>query len=256
MPKGQKKTATAAPAAATPCRKCPLRKYEVFRSFADHELEFIQTFKSGELVLEAGNTIFSEGTNSPHLYTVLSGWTFKYKTLEDGRRQIINFALPGDFIGLQASLLDAITHSVEALTDVVLCVFPREKLWTLFNKHAGLSYDVTWLAAREESILGDYLLSVGQRRAEERIAFVLLQLFERARQVGLVRNNSLALPITQEHLADTIGFSLVHTNKTLKKLRKNGGFRWTGSSFDLLDEEKLVDIVGHTLPTDRTRPLL
>jgi CRP-like cAMP-binding protein len=164
MGKSRAKPATKAPV-ATPCVKCPLRKVEVFRKFTDEELAFVSFFKSGELVLDAGNTIFSEGTNSPYLYTVLSGWAFKYKTLEDGRRQVLNFALPGDFIGLQASIFEAITHSVEALTDVVLCVFPREKLWSLYKKHAGLAFDVTWLGAREESILGDYLLTVGQRRA-------------------------------------------------------------------------------------------
>ena len=115
-----------------------------------------------------------------------------------------------------------IGHSIEALTDVTLCVFPREKLWSLYEKHTGLAFDVTWLGAREESILGDYLLTVGQRRADERIAFVLLHLFHRARQLGLTKGNAVALPITQEHLADTIGFSLVHTNKTLKQLRKTG----------------------------------
>lgn len=256
MAKGRKKPSTAPAQMATPCLKCPLRKIDIFRKFAEEELAFIQSFKSGELVLEAGSTIFSEGTNSPHLYTVLSGWAFKYKTLEDGRRQVINFALPGDFIGLQASILDSISHSVEALTDVVLCVFPREKLWSLYNKHAGLAFDVTWLAAREESILGDYLLSVGQRRAGERIAFVLLHLFRRARQLGLVRGNTLKLPLTQEHLADTIGFSLVHTNKTLKALRKMGAVKWAGSIFELLDEDKLVDMVGHAAASSEVRPFL
>jgi CRP/FNR family transcriptional regulator, anaerobic regulatory protein len=240
----------------TPCTKCPLRKIDTFRKFSADELTFISSFKSGELTLEAGATIFSEGTNSPHLYTVLSGWTFKYKTLGDGRRQVLNFALPGDLIGLQASVLDTISHSIDALTDVVLCVLPREKLWTLYEKHASLAFDVTWLAAREESILGDYLVTVGQRRAGERIAFVLLHLFQRARQLGLVRGNTLTLPLTQEHLADTIGFSLVHTNKTLKQLRRIGAFRWTGSTFELLDEEKLVDMVGHLAGIAGVRPFL
>lgn len=240
----------------TPCTKCPLRKVDIFRKFTEEELVFVNGFKQGELVLEAGSTIFSEGTNSPHLYTVLSGWAFKYKTLEDGRRQLLNFALPGDFLGLQASIFDSIGHSIEALTDVVLCVFPREKLWTLYEKHAGLAFDVTWLGAREESILGDYLVTVGQRRAGERIAFVLLHLFQRARQLGLVRGNTLTLPLTQEHLADTIGFSLVHTNKTLKQLRRIGAFRWTGSTFELLDEDKLVDMVGPLASIGGVRPFL
>lgn len=255
MAKSPKKAVRTAPV-ATPCVRCPLRKLEVFRKFTAEELAFVSSFKSGELVLEAGSTIFSEGTNSPYLYTVLSGWAFKYKTLEDGRRQVLNFALPGDFIGLQASIFDSITHSIEAMTDVVLCVFPREKLWTLYRKHAGLAFDVTWLGAREESILGDYLLTVGQRRAGERIAFVLLQLFQRARQLGLARNNVISLPMTQEHLADTIGFSLVHTNKSLKHLRRMGCFKWVGSTFELIDEEKLEALVGPMAGMGGVRPFI
>lgn len=255
MVKARKKTIDKAPV-VTPCAKCPLRRVDIFRKFTEEELAFVASFKSGELALDAGNTVLSEGTNSPHLYTLLSGWAFKYKTLEDGRRQVLNFALPGDFIGLQASIFDTIGHSIEALTDVVLCVFPREKLWTLYEKHAGLAFDVTWLGAREESILGDYLVTVGQRRAGERIAFVLLHLFQRARQLGLVRGNTLTLPLTQEHLADTIGFSLVHTNKTLKQLRKTGAFKWTGSIFEIVDEKKLASMVGQVAAVGGVRPFL
>jgi CRP-like cAMP-binding protein len=147
-------------------------------------------------------------------------------------------------------------HSVETLTDVVLCAFPREKLWTLFERHAGLAFDVTWLAAREEAILGDYLLSVGQRRASERIAFVLLQLFRRARQVGMVRDNTVTFPFTQEHLADTIGFSLVHTNKSLKRLQSAGHFKWLNARFKLLDEEKLEAMASTTPFVETLRPFL
>ncbi len=236
--------------------KCPLRKVEIFRKFTDEELAFVSSFKSGELVLDAGNTIFGEGTNSPYLYTVLSGWAFKYKTLEDGRRQVLNFALPGDFIGLQASIFEAITHSIEAPSDVVLCVFPREKLWSLYKEHTGLAFDVTWLGAREELILGDYLVTVGQRRAGERVAFVLLHLFQRARQLGLARGNTITQPITQEHQADTIGFSLVHTNKTLKQLRRTGAFKWVGTTFELLDEEKLAAMVGQVASIGGVRPFI
>jgi CRP/FNR family transcriptional regulator, anaerobic regulatory protein len=255
MPKARRNTNHRAPV-ATPCTRCPLRGIPIFRKFTAEELAFVSTLKSGELVLEAGSTIFSEGSNSPHLYTVLSGWAFKYKTLEDGRRQVLNFALPGDFIGLQASIFDHIGHSIEALTDVVLCVFPREKLWTLYEKHAGLAFDITWLAAREESILGEYLTAVGQRRAGERIAFVLLHVFQRARQLGLAKGSTMTLPITQEHLADTVGFSLVHTNKTLKRLRRSGAFKWTGPNFELVDEKKLIELVGPLAAPGGLRPFI
>jgi len=71
-----------------------------------------------------------------------------------------------------------------------------------------------------------------------------------------VRGNTLNLPLTQEHLADTIGFSLVHTNKTLKQLRKTGAFKWTGSTFELLDERKLAEMVGQVTAAGGIRPFL
>src|SRR4029079_6053041 len=89
----------------------------------------------GQLNVEAGASIRLQGANSAHLYTILSGWTFRYKTLPDGRRQILNYALPSDLIGLQGSVNDEMQHSVEALTDVMLCVFPREKLWDLYSNY-------------------------------------------------------------------------------------------------------------------------
>ena len=74
--------------------------------------------------MQAGGIILSEHENSANLYTVLPGWALKYKSVEDGRRQVTNYGLPGDLLGLQASVFDAMHHSVEALTDVTLCILP------------------------------------------------------------------------------------------------------------------------------------
>ena len=98
-----------------PCEKCPIRQLKAFRPFTPEELDFVRTFKSGELTVDPRATILQEGTSSTHLFTVLQGWAFRYKTLPDGRRQLLNFALPGDFLGLQASLFKEMSHSVEAL---------------------------------------------------------------------------------------------------------------------------------------------
>lgn len=244
------------PPGVTPCDKCPIRKLEGFRRFTPEELAFMLEFKSGELAVEPGTTVLSEGSDGPHLYTVLSGWVFKYKTLEDGRRQVINFGLPGDLIGLQASMFDVMTHSVEALTDVTLCILPRAKMWPLYKNFEGLAFDVTWLAAREEMLLSDYLATVGQRNSIERVAFVLLDLFRRAQRSGLVKKDEMTLPIAQQLLADTIGFSLVHTNKMLQKLRRTGCFNWTNSTFVMRDEAKLAGIAMASEPIERVRPFL
>jgi CRP-like cAMP-binding protein len=117
-----------------------------FRAFSAEELAFVSKFKRGELVAETGATILAEGSHSAQLFTLLSGWAFRFKTLPDGRRQILNYCLPGDLIGLQGSVIGAMEHSVEALSPVVLCVFQRDGLGDLYRRQPGLSFDVTWLA--------------------------------------------------------------------------------------------------------------
>lgn len=239
-----------------PCDKCPLRTYPVLRDFTPEELEFISTFKSGELSVEAGANILLQGTNAAHLYTVLSGWAFRYKTLPDGRRQILNYALPADFLGLQGSVSDEMQHSVEALTDMLLCVFPREKLWDLYTRYPTLSFDVTWLAAREEQFLDEQLLSVGRRTSLERTAYVLMHLFIRAEEVGMTKGNKIQFPFTQQHLADTLGMSLVHMNKTLKRLTATKTVRWKDKVFEILDRDALVQVAGYEGTPRHRRPFI
>jgi CRP/FNR family transcriptional regulator, anaerobic regulatory protein len=77
-----------------PCERCPLRKVKIFRPFTPEELAFVSTLKTGELRVEAGSMLFLEGMSSAHLYTVLSGWAFRYKLLSDGRRQILRYCFP------------------------------------------------------------------------------------------------------------------------------------------------------------------
>jgi len=239
-----------------PCESCPLRALPHFRPFTAGELKFVSTFKQGELAAAAGTTILAEGAHSAHLFSLLSGWAFRYKALPDGRRQILNYALPADLVGLQGSLMDETEHSVEALTDVRLCVFPRERLWDLYSKFPSLAFDVTWLAAREEQLLDEHLLAIGQRSALERTAYVLLLLFMRAQEVGLASANSVQFPFTQQHLADTLGMSLVHTNKTLKRLYAAGAVRWRDRVFEIIDREALVKIAGGDVSQPRKRPFI
>jgi len=163
----------------------------VFRSFSRTELDFVTRFKSGEMKVEGGATVLMSGTRSPHLFTVLSGWGYREKTLEDGRRSILNFVLPGDLVGLQSALFCEMNHSVEALTDMTLCVFQRSDIEALFRREPGLAFTVVWHAARAERILDEHLLSVGRRSAAERIAYLMVFLLERARGLDLVEPGSV-----------------------------------------------------------------
>lgn len=236
------KTAVGTTALKYPCERCPLRKLKAFRAFTPEELEFVKTFKSGELVVGPRATILHEGTSSTHLFTILQGWAFRYKSLPDGRRQLLNFALPGDFLGLQASLFKEMSHSVEALGEMLLCVFPRDRLFELFKDYPSLAFDVTWLGSREEQMLDRHLLSIGRRTALERTAYLLLHLHSRANAVGLAPRNRFSPPITQQHLADALGLSIVHTNKTLKRLSDRKIISWKSRTLEIIDIDALREI--------------
>jgi CRP-like cAMP-binding protein len=197
-----------------------------------------------------------EGESSPHLYTLLTGWMYRHKSLPDGRRQILNYTLPGDFVGMQSAALKEMQHSVEALTDVRLCVFPREKLWSLYSTQPGLGFDLTWLVSREEKMLDDHLLSVGRRSAIERMAYFVMLLHRRVRDVGLLTKNGIELPVNQQHVADTLGLSIVHTNKTLRKLYNLGVISWRQRTLAVLKEAELARIARFEESPKQLRPFI
>lgn len=210
---------------AQPCEECRLRRSPAFVAVPDEEMLVIQKFRRGTRLVPTGGTIVAEDRASAQLFTLYSGWAFRYKTLSDGRRQILNFLLPGDFVGLQDEFADGHTHGVEALTDTALCVFERGQLWELFHSRPKLGYDITWLAAREEKMVDDNLVTAGRRNAAERVAMLLMHLFRRAERAGMVRDGWAEFPLNQQHLADALGLSLVHTNKTLRRLQRLGLYR-------------------------------
>ncbi|HTM79339.1 MAG TPA: Crp/Fnr family transcriptional regulator [Devosia sp.] len=244
------------PGRRVPCEQCPLRAMPHFRAFETTELQFVSSFKTGELVAETGATILSEGAHSPHLYTLLSGWAFRYKSLPDGRRQILNYMLPGDLVGLQGSIVGEMDHTVEALSPLVLCVFQRDRLSELFSNHPGLGFDIAWLAAREERMLDDHLLSLGRRTAMERAAYLIAFLHQRAAAVGFDDSKPLHIPITQQHVADTLGLSIVHTNKTLRKLADRKLIRWLDRACAVLDVAGLMNVAAWEGLPERKRPLI
>jgi CRP-like cAMP-binding protein len=207
----------------TPCRACPVRSLSAFTKLTEDKIDFIQSMKTNHLQQDAGSWIIHAG-QSAELYTLFSGWAFRFKTLPDWRRQILNFMLPGDLVGLQASLLSNALYDVEALTAVELCVFPRSKAWQLFERMPELAFDLTWLGAREESQVDDNLTTVGARSATEKVAALIIGLYRRADVLKMVRERTLLFPLSQQHIADALGLSLVHTNKTINKLRRMGVF--------------------------------
>jgi len=237
------------------CSECQLRQNPLFLEQTVQEHTLVQSLKRRELRLEAGETLIHEGQTDAPLYTLHSGWAFRFKTLSDGRRQILSFLLGGDFIGVQQKMGDASAHGVVTLTESVFCVFQRDSLWELHRQSPTMGFNITWLTAHEESLVDDTLLSVGRRSAEERIAMLLILLFKRAAALQADGGASgVVFPLTQQHIADGLGLSLVHTNKTLRKLERRGLHQLEEGRLYMRDVKalsRLADLYGDGRPPQR-----
>ena len=240
----------------TDCSRCPLRQMDVFCDMNADEVAFMTRFKTGELEAQPGTEIMAQGQSSTHLLTCLKGMGVRYKTLEDGRRQVIGFVLPGDFVGLQAGVMDAMGHTVEAVTDMRLCTFNRSDLWTLFTSHPGRAYDLTRVAAMEEVFLGEALSVVGQLDARAKVAWALHRFYHRLSAVGLGGDNNVPLPFRQQDLADALGLSLVHTNKTLARLREAQIATWSDNRLTIHDFGTLARLAHAEDDETPQRPLI
>ncbi|WP_157059036.1 Crp/Fnr family transcriptional regulator [Loktanella sp. 5RATIMAR09] len=241
---------------ATKCKQCPLRLQHQFLPMSQDEVNAMQRFKVGELVVDAGAPILMQGSNSPQLFTALHGMGLRYKYLENGQRQVVNFILPGDFIGLQAGVMGEMGHSVEATTKMTLCVFNRSAIWNFFKDNPERAFSVTWLAAIEEHFLGDALATVGQRDALQSVAWALAKVYLRGQQLNMVSKSQMPLPFRQQDLADALGLSLVHTNKTLAKLRNRQLAQWSDGVLSIADIDKLAAVAMIEDTTLPPRPLL
>mgnify|MGYP000002861706 FL=1 len=239
------------------CIDCPLQDCPGLRPLEEHQLAFMQGFKEGEVALARGDLLISEGQSHQQLYTLLGGVLIRWRSLDDGRRQIVNFMFPGDLLGLQSAFDEPAAHAVEALVDARLCRFPRGRFTELIASHPGLGYDITWLAAQEETALEGHIVSLGQRSARERVAYLAVWLIDRARATCLADNgNRVGLPITQVQIADMLGLSLVHTNRTLRQLLREGLVEWKSREIRIPDLDHTAEFAQYDRGAARARPFI
>jgi len=244
------------------CETCALRCTPIFAPFTAEELAFMLEFRDGEVQLAPGEILFEEGQPLAHFYTVLSGQGGRYKMLENGERQMVNFVFPGDMAGLSGSLTGETGATFQAASAMLLCRFRKSRLPELFRDFPERAYALTWIAAAEEHFLGEVIATLGRRNALQRMAWALLHIHQRLSVLGL-RNAEGAVPFPYRQvdladalgdLADALGLSLVHTNKTLARLR--GWVEIEGRRLRVKDETVLAEL-GLTEPQmPRLRPLL
>ena len=188
--------------------------------------------------------ILSEGERPDHVHVIVEGWAARYKTLRDGSRQIVAYLIPGDFCDLHVAVLGQMDHGIVALTRCRVAYIPSHDLDALTSDHSGLTKALWWATLVDEGVLREWILNVGRRDAYERIAHLLCEMHARMKLVGLVEDDRLALPLTQEQLADTTGLTAVHVNRTLQRLRKEGLIELGQGMLTILDVGALREAAG------------
>lgn len=225
------------------CQSCPARVDGLCEG--PGVFEVVAQFKSGDRVIEAGRDLFSIGEPCEAIYNVVEGWLFLYNLLEDGRRQILYFALPGAVLGFHPGRGAIATYSAQALTDAIVCVVPRESLDPLSRQHPEVGMRLVWLISRGLSLAYDHLTSIGRHPARQRVAHLLLELYIRYRmQWPGSRIEEMHLPLTQEHIGDATGLTGVHVSRVLRDLRKDGIVDFRYRRLRILDPDKLIDVAG------------
>jgi CRP/FNR family transcriptional regulator len=240
----------------TDCVDCPLRCRPVFAPMTAEELDFMRRFKAGERTVPTGSEVVSQGQTSSALFTVLSGMAVRSIHLPEGQRQVISFVFPGDLIGLQSGLMGEARHSVTAVTDMVLCHFPRNRVWDLFTSQPARAYDLTWIAAVEEHFLGETVATLGQRDATQRVAWALVRIWRRLAALGMDQEGSVPFPFRQHDLADALGLSIVHTNRVIGALRRSGLAEIVGRRLILHDHATLAALAQLDMDKEEVRPIL
>lgn len=219
-----------------------LRKLEHFTRLSATDRGVLNRV-AGERVrrLGAREDILREGERPQDVNLVLSGWACRYKQMEDGRRQIVAFFLPGDLCDLNVYILREMDHSVGTLTPVTVAEISRSTLEEVTLGHPRIVQALWWETLVNMAIQREWTLNLGQRSAFERTAHLLCELFLRLRTVGLTENGRCELPITQAELADATGLSAVHANRTLQDLRGAGLIALKGRALHIPDFRALAD---------------
>ncbi len=196
----------------------------------------------------AGEDLASQGERPMHSTLVVSGLTARYSTVEDGGRQITGLHIAGDFVDLHSFPLQLMDHSVTAITACEVVTFPHKALRSITENHPHLTRVLWLLTLLDGAIHRQWMVAKGRLTADEQMAHLFCEQFVRAEVAGLTRGQSYWFPLTQMQLGDALGLSIVHTNRTLQRLRRTGALDWEDGRVDILDWPLLQEL-GQFDPT-------
>jgi CRP-like cAMP-binding protein len=219
-----------------------IRKLEQFVRLSPED-KAILTRASSERMRKFGSRvdISREGDRPRDVHLILSGWACRYKQLEDGRRQVVSFFLPGDMCDLNVFILKEMDHSIGTITPVTIADLSREFFDEIGAGYPRIATALWWETLVNVAIQREWTMNLGQRTASERVAHLFCEIFFRLRLAGLTQGLSCDFPLTQSDLADATGLSKVHVNRTLQELRAARLVTLKGKVLIIPSLERLMD---------------
>ncbi len=195
-------------------------------------------------VVDPGSHILLQGNVPAALHVLLDGQAYRYRLLEDGRRQIVAVLVRGDICDLEAVMRSRADYGVVTMTDCVLGELPVNTAADLMTTRPDLARALWRALLRDQAVAREWLVNVGCRTALERMAHLICELHLRLQAVGLTKDDAFKLEMTQTEIADLLGLSAVHVNRTLKRLRAIGLVDYSKSIISILDVPALEKVAG------------
>lgn len=221
------------------CLSCPVRSYAWFESGTEEQTRQREQHRSAQLILEAGEHLFTEGEQHPVSYTLKEGWAICYKQLSSGERQVVYIALPGDFIGFLTDPDETMDYSVMAVTTCLFCAFSTSNMQHLLQSDWTLMRSLMRIQNMQLKACKKQLTVVGQAQAKSRVAAYLLDLIERLESRGFDISQQLDLPLSREHIADSIGITVVHLSRVTVELFEDAVVECRHGKLRVLNREAL-----------------
>lgn len=223
-----------------------IRKCSYIRQLSHGEIDALMKIHEQTCIIEANKTFLNQGEIQKQSLVITQGWAYRYYDLSNGKRQIINYYLPGDIISPFFSVLPRANYSVASITPLHVCPFSCVDLTELFVIAPKLKTLFEYMLAWEDILLAEQVCRIGRQTAYQRTVHLLLELFYRLKIVGQTESNTFISPPTQQIMADTLGLSVVHMNRTLQKLCNDNLISIMARKVSLLNTIKLKQIAEYS----------
>lgn len=219
-----------------------LRKLEYWASMDDSDRRAVLALPYQLQTVEARQDIVREGSHPNHSCVILSGYAFRYKLVAGGARQIVSIHMRGDWVDLQNSLLRVADHSVETMARSEIALVPVEAVVALAFERPKVGFALWYGSLVEASVFREWVANVGRRDARTAVAHLLCELALLMKVSGLGKQTDYEMPLTQEQLADCLGLTPVHVNRTIKALEAEKLIsRSTSRTITIGDWQKLAE---------------